>query len=501
MNATLNDVAQKAAEVAADQVANPWRDLQPLHRELPPADPYPIEALGETLAGAVAVVVRVTQPDAMTAAQSALAAASLAAQAHRNIAIDGRLIPLSLDLVTVAASGDRKTASDRALTLPHSEWERELAAEYKPHFLAFKNRLLVWEKARDKAVREAKGMLDGEAALDALGPPPQPPPVPQIKTEEPTYEGLVKLIELGQPSVGLFSDEGGRFIGGHGMSPEQKLKTLAGLSKLWDGDPITRTRAGDGAVTLYGRRVALHLMVQPGIAPQLLADPVALEQGFLSRCLLAWPASSLGHQLYVAEDVTKNPAFQCYADSLRVLLRRRPNTAENDPHELRPIPMQLAPMAKSTWVRFHDWMQRNAGPEGALRPIFAFAAKAPEHALRIAGVLGLVADPDTQEIDLHHVEAGIALARFYLGEALRLQGLGATRTELQAAEKLLSWMRPRGPLVSLVDVYQLGPSAVRDKNSALALIGLLEDHGHIRRVKGGATVGGQYRRDVWEVRP
>ena len=189
MNATHKEVDEEAARVAAEQAANPWQDLQPLHRELPPADPYPVEALGETLAGAVEVVVRVTQPDPMTAAQSALAAASLAAQAHRNVAIDGRIIPVSLDLVTVAASGDRKSASDRALTLPHSEWERELAAEYKPLLLAFKNRLLAWEKARDKALREAKGMMAGEAALADLGPPPQPPPVPQIKTEEPTYEG------------------------------------------------------------------------------------------------------------------------------------------------------------------------------------------------------------------------------------------------------------------------------------------------------------------------
>ena len=72
--------------------------------------------------------------------------------------------------MTVAASGDRKSASDRALTLPHSEWERELAAEYKPLLLAFKNRLLAWEKARDKALRDSKGMLEGEAALEALGP-------------------------------------------------------------------------------------------------------------------------------------------------------------------------------------------------------------------------------------------------------------------------------------------------------------------------------------------
>ena len=63
-----------------------------------------------------------------------------------------------------------------------------------------------------------------------------------LTTEEPTYEGLVKLLDGGWPSVGLFSDEGGRFLGGFAMSEEQRIKTMAGLNSLWDGQPITRTR-------------------------------------------------------------------------------------------------------------------------------------------------------------------------------------------------------------------------------------------------------------------
>ncbi len=90
-----------------------------------------------------------------------------------------------------------------------------------------------------------------------------PPLEPLLLCEEPTYEGLVKLLAAGQPSVGLFSDEGGRFIGGHGMNPDNLLKTAAGMSGLWDGKPVDRVRGGDGATKLYGRRVSCHLMVQP----------------------------------------------------------------------------------------------------------------------------------------------------------------------------------------------------------------------------------------------
>jgi hypothetical protein len=107
---------------------------------------------------------------------------------------------------------------------------------------------------------------------------------PWLLADEPTLEGLTKNLEHGRPSIGLFSDEGGQFLGGHAMSSDNRLKTVAGLSKFWDGAPINRTRAGDGAKTYYGWRLAAHLMAQPGAADTLLADPVARDQGIMSRC-------------------------------------------------------------------------------------------------------------------------------------------------------------------------------------------------------------------------
>ena len=47
----------------------------------------------------------------------------------------------------------------------------------------------------------------------------------------------------------------GQFVGGHGMSPDHRLKTASALSELWDGRPIKRVRAGDGVTILNGRRL------------------------------------------------------------------------------------------------------------------------------------------------------------------------------------------------------------------------------------------------------
>jgi hypothetical protein len=106
--------------------------------------------------------------------------------------------------------------------------------------------------------------------LRAVGDEPQAPLIPILTCGEPTLEGLHKLYAGGHPALGLFSDEGGSFIGGHSMAEENRLRTVAGLSSLWDAAPIrarssrrwrehlARTQAGaafDGAARCSGSYV------------------------------------------------------------------------------------------------------------------------------------------------------------------------------------------------------------------------------------------------------
>jgi uncharacterized protein DUF3987 len=83
-----------------------------------------------------------------------------------------------------------------------------------------------------------------------LGPEPAVPPSPLLTCQEPTFEGRCRAVEVGQPSIGVFATEGGQFIAGNAMSAENKLKTAAGLSRIWDGETIKRVRAGDGITLL-----------------------------------------------------------------------------------------------------------------------------------------------------------------------------------------------------------------------------------------------------------
>jgi hypothetical protein len=60
------------------------------------------------------------------------------------------------------------------------------------------------------------------------------------------------------------------------MNADNRQKTLAALNDLWQGNPIRRTRAGEGHATLHGRRLAMHLMVQPDVARAFMSDRASL---------------------------------------------------------------------------------------------------------------------------------------------------------------------------------------------------------------------------------
>jgi len=317
--------------------------------------------------------------------------------------------------------------------------------------------------------------------------------------EEPTYEGLIKLFLRGQRSLGLFSDEGGRFLGGHGMTADQSLKTITGLSELWDGKRVTRVRATDTTIILYGRRLAMHLMMQPVIAQRVLSDPLLHGQGFLNRCLLCWPTSTAGSRLYRDVDLTVDDDVQAYNARIAECLRAKPPRSPERLDELAPRALPLAPPAKKRWIQFHDYVERQLSEGQALRSIRGFGNKAAEHAARLAGVLTLVGDHTAATILLEELDAALLLVEFYLGEMRRLFCPDTTSPDVLLAEDLLAYLRDKDR-ISLPDIYQRGPEPLREAKTARRIVAILEEHGWLLRLPGSAEVGGVIRRETWEVR-
>ena len=308
------------------------------------------------------------------------------------------------------------------------------------------------------------------------------PLLPALTVPEPTYEGLIKLYAVGQPSLGLFSAEGGGFIGGHAMREDSRLRVLTGLSELWDGSPIERIRAGDGAVHLPGRRLALHLMVQPNVAQMLLSDDLANGQGFLSRLLVCAPASTQGQRFQREPQEWARPAIDLYASIISVLLETPPRTIGNN--ELDPRKLHLNGTATDAWRKFADEIEGGLGRDACPSGVRGLNNKIAEMALRIAGVLAMADDIHTNEIGLEIFERAITLARYHLGEAARLYEAAMTSPEIARADRLLRWLIAHDKdRVSIRDIQTYGPVALRERMSIDEALDILAKHGWVKMVK------------------
>jgi Protein of unknown function (DUF3987) len=471
---------RKAAPAVLTHAAEPLPLAAPLRKP----SPYPVTALGDVLAGAAECISTKCQCGPALAAQAVLAAASLASQRLADVRLPyGQTRPLSLFFVTIAASGDRKSTADNEALIPVRMYEKNLKKDYAAAHEAWRVSHAGWA-AQHKQIENDRNLdrVSREAELSALGPAPQEPVRPLLTAPEPTVEALAKHWPALPGALGLFSAEGGQMTGGHGFGPDHRLKTAAALSTLWDGCGIRRLRASDGISDLPGRRLALHLMVQPDAAAAFLAEPILRDQGLLSRLLIAAPESLAGARLWKDASDGLDAPMKHYVAVILELLERPAPAANEAGNELTPRALAVSAQAKAAWVAFHDRIEAAMAPDGALDEIRDVANKAAENAARLAGVLTVVENPDAVSISSETMAAGCELAAWYVAEALRLSGVHRQSPSLRNAIRLHEWVRSKGKAaISLRELMQFGPSSIRGKADAEAALAKLEDHGWLVR--------------------
>ncbi|NRP44708.1 hypothetical protein XMV225_001875 [Aliiroseovarius sp. xm-v-225] len=475
---------------------------QPLVRTIAQGAPYPIHALGP-LREAVEAVQGQSQAPVGIAAQSALSVASLAVQGFADVETLGGDRAISLYCLTIALSGERKSSCDKPLMNAVRIFEQEQADAQRHEMDHWKNAHDVWEAKRKKCILDAgKGKEKGAAAqadLNALGAEPTPPPSKDRTVSEPTYEGLVRKLAEGQPSLGLFSDEGGQFLGGFAMTKDQRLKTLAAFNDLWQGNPIQRTRAGEGSLVLYGRRLAIHLMAQPAVLRDFMADSMTAETGFLPRFLITEPPSTIGTRLH--EKTRTNPAaLGAFSKRLTAILETAMPMDEHT-RALSPRVLPLSSQAREVLIQFSDMVETAMGNGGKYEGVTGYASKAAEQAARIAAVLTLWPDLEAKQVEAATMAHAVDLAEFYLNEALRLKDAAIVTAETTKAESLRVWLLDKWTNNEIMpsEVVQYGPNHLRELKAVKSAIKTLADAGWLVPLESGAMIRGSARKEAYRI--
>ena len=475
---------------------------EPLYRKLSEPRKFPSESFGNIALGAINEIVSKTGCPVAIPGQSVLAAMALVSQSHVNVELPtGEIKPTSLFMLTVGESGERKSSSDKLAMAPIKYFEDEQRILYKEAYRLWKNKHKVWDKQYQSILSKVTDDDDQIIALNALGNEPEKPMRPILTCSEPTFSGMFKLLEDSLPSIAIFSDEGGEFLGGHGLKKENKQATITGLSNIWDGKEIRRVRSGDGTSILYGRRVSMHLMVQEVIAQSFLSDKLIIGQGLLSRFLVCYPTSTMGNRLWKNPSEQSSVDLKTYSERMLTILRMHLPTKEHTRNELEPRTVKLSGDARTLWINFHNHIEAQLKPNGELRPIAGIANKIIELSTRIATVIAFFENPHIEVLSAEDMAKGIELGQYYLSEALRLFDMGHVDKTLIDAEKLYDWLKNKWKeeYVSLPDVCNSGPNAIRDKVKAEPLFKILESQGYLIKADKPVVIGDKNRLNAWKI--
>lgn len=493
---TAGAAALRAGIEAAQPPAIDWPELQPLIAKID-AEPYPIDALPPAVRLAVQEVAGFVKAPVPMIAVSALAALSLAIQAHHDAERAEKLTgPCSLFLLAIAESGERKSTCDGFFTRSIRDYEAAQQEAAKPLLTAFKTDHEIWEsqraglKEKIKANAKAGKPSDGEERelrnLDKSE--PKPPRVPRLIYGDATPEALTYALAKQWPSGGVVSSEAGSVLGSHGMGKDSVMRNLAALNQLWDGATLPVERRSSESFTVRGARLTMALQVQEATLRAFFDSTKGLARGtgFLARFLVAWPESTQGMRPFTEAPVNW-PALATFNDRQTAILNR-PVPIDDD-GALSPAMLKLSPDAKAAWVLFHDQIEVMLSTGGELFDVRDVASKIADNAARLAALFHVFTG-SIGPIGIDAMESGACIAAWHLNEARRFLGELAMPAELAHPLRLESWLldycrRERTDSVPTREVQRCGPGGLRDKAAFNAAVKELEELGRARMAQDG----------------
>ncbi len=450
---------------------------------------YPVELLPEIARNAVLEYQAYGQQPLPIVACSTLANMALACQGLANIARDEQLIsPLSLFFIIIAESGERKTAADNHFKKTAKKWETQEIENLLPEIKKNKALQSAWQTERksilnkiEKATDKHPSSIDSlkQHLIDLEQQEPSQLIVPNLYNEEITAEALAYTLANGWQSSSLWSDEAGIVIGGYGMNQDNATKFTSLLNRLWDGNTHRVSRRTSDSFTIDGRRLTCSLMMQPAVFEQLInrSNNVSRSNGFLARCLITNPVSSMGERLY--KEPSSMPYTQIFNNTIERLLNK-PLPLDNK-QRLVPEILYLNPEAKKLWVNFHNEIEGELVTMGEFFSIKDFAAKAAENAARLAGVFHIFSGEAGNLVTLQTMQSAIGVLTWHLQETKRLLGQYKKSPAEQDAELLASWLTNKNCTeIKAADILQYAPSHLRNKERRDTAIKVLQQNNFLR---------------------
>jgi hypothetical protein len=402
----------------------------------------------------------------------------------------GWLEPAVVWGVTIGESGTYKSPAFHAAVSPL--WEIEI-----DRYDAYHREKEEYEVEMDRWKKQPR-----EERLE-LPEPAKPEEPPAYVTGDTTIEALAE--QLGRTPKGLLvaRDELDgwfqsfcRYKGKGGGSDRPNLLELSRAGTL----AVDRKSRPDGRLLVRRACASVTGTIQPGVVARAFNEE-AMDAGLAARFLLAMPPRRrrAWSERDLPDDLT-----QRYQELIKALLDLAPkDIARRSPHVLG-----LSALAKVVWLScFRECAQVQFMSEGAQQACYA---KIEAYASRLVLVHHCRISVDADESDLRAVlqpsmEAGVALAKWFAGEATRVYAMLHEDEDSRQTRRLVEWVMERGERVpGRPDLRRIGPRDLQRSNSrrwptresAEAELDALVGLGLGRGVEGPAREG-DGRRSRW----
>ncbi|EGI2818873.1 TPA: DUF3987 domain-containing protein, partial [Escherichia coli] len=329
-------------------------------------DEFPLSSLPPLIRDAVIEAQQITQAPLGLVAASALGAVSLVCQNLIDVCRLNTLRgPVSLFLLTLAESGERKTAVDKLLMEPLYQQEMLLYSRHKNELTTWKNKeelLKAQKKALlsklNKELRKGADESETLRQLEALQKNRGEKPVRYKFIFNDATTAAIKDQLCGQwRSVGIMSDEAGIIFDGYTLSE------LPFINKMWDGSVLSVDRKNEPEQMIENARMTLSLMVQPGLFDRYMErkGSVARDSGFLARCLISKPATTQGKR-FINGAVTPGGSLTAFHERLMELARGSIEKSSKDERYC----LHFSPEAQKIFIDHYNVLEQDLSPSGPL---------------------------------------------------------------------------------------------------------------------------------------
>lgn len=455
--------------------------------------PFPVDAFPQIIRNAIYEVEQHTQAPQALIAASALGVISLACQNRIDVCrLNNLRGPVSLFLLTLAESGERKSTVDKLLMEPLYQLEEKLFEKYTHDLTVWRNDEAIFNiekkslmsKLKSEIRRNKDHLATNEKLKVLLASHPKSPVRFKQIFNDATPAAIKDYLCGYWRSVGIMSDEAGTIFNGY------TLNELPFINKMWDGAMFPVERKSEPEKLIRDARMTLSLMVQPNIFKGYIKrkGDMAKGIGFFARCLICQPGSTQGNRQITSPVVSTEYLPIFHQRLMKIVNESIARNNENDRLCLR-----FTVEAEKRWIAFSNNVEYEMGILGRLSNFKDYASKMAENMARIAALLHHF-NGDEGDISLLTVEAAVEISTWYVGEYVRLFSKPQEFTlAISEADELYWWInnyciRLKASWITKNTVLQYGPNKFRNRSKANEVLNTLYSQNRILTEKKGKTV-------------